>query len=306
MKVIDMHIHVFPDDVVDDYIENYSQHSKLKAACRPTLPTLFEEYKDFDVLKYVILQEWESTKPFDSENLRFAAESDRYYTKCYFYTFNQWLGKIQKENDNLICFGGVHPDDPDYVAEFEKMENQYGLSGMKLVPCMQHFFLNDRRLFPVYEKAEASGMPILVHTGGDPIPGREVYGHPRDIDEVASTFPDLTIIMAHMGIPFFEETKEILKKHKNVFTDIAFSVVYDDVLSFSEQHDIDASFLTYEFWNETLSSLIKDFGYEKVLFGSDFPFIKPSRAIKAFLDLDISDDGKEMILWKNASELLKI
>ena len=298
MKVIDMHIHVFPDDVADDYIENYSQHSKLKAVCRPTLTDLYKEYKDFDVLKYVILQEWESTKQFDSENLRFSAESDRYYAKCYFYTYNQWLGKIQRENDNLICFGGIHPDDPDCLTEFEKMEKEYGLSGMKLVPCMQHFFLNDKRLFPVYEKAAASGMPILAHTGGDPLPGRELYGHPRDVDEIASTFPDLTIIMAHMGIPFFEETKAILRKHNNVFTDIAFSVVYDDVLSFSERHDIDASFLTHAFWNETLSSLIKDFGYEKVLFGSDFPFVKPSRAIKAFLDLDISDDGKEKILWK--------
>ena len=304
MELIDVHVHLFPEDVVDEYMENYSSHSKLQAVCSPTLDTLLEEYGGVDVKRFVILQEWESTKPFRSDNLRPAAESDRFYTRCYFYYFNEWLGKMQREHENLICFGGVHPDDPGCNEEFDRMIGDYGLMGMKLVPCMQHFFLNDRRLFPVYEKAQAYGIPVLVHTGGDPVPGMEIFGHPRDIDVVATNFPDLLIILAHMGIPFFDETKDILKRHRNVYTDIAFTIAYDDVLSFSKQHEIDASFLTRDFWKSMLISLINDFGCERILYGSDFPFIRPKTALREFLDLDLPDKARDRILLKNAREIL--
>ncbi|MRR13894.1 hypothetical protein EG833_00360, partial [archaeon] len=264
MQLIDVHVHLFPEDILDGYMEDYTAHSGLQAACRPTVHQLFEEYDGVDVKKFVILQEWESTKKFDSENLIPAAESDHFYTRCYFYYFNKWLGRIQKEHGNIICFGGVHPSDPGCRDEFEMMIQDYGLKGMKLVPCMQHFFLNDRRLFPVYEQAEARGIPLLVHTGGDPVPGTEIFGHPRDVDEIAQAFPRLRIILAHMGIPFFEETREILKKHPNTCTDIAFTVSFDDVHAFSRHHRIDAPFLTRDFWRETVSSLVREFGYERI------------------------------------------
>jgi uncharacterized protein len=306
MELIDVHVHLFPEDVVDEYMENYSTHSKLKAVCRPTISDLRKEYEGVDVRKFIILQEWESTKPFESVNLVHAAESDLFYTRCYFYYFNTWLGKIQAENADIVCFGGVHPSDPGCREEFGRMIRDYGLKGMKLVPCMQHFFLNDKRLFPVYEEAAALRIPMLVHTGGDPVPGTEIFGHPRDVDEIAGAFPNLIIIMAHMGVPFFEETREILKRHKNVYTDLAFTASFDDVHAFSRRHGIDAPFLTLDFWRDTVSSLINDFGYERVLYGSDFPFIKPKAALKEFLELGIPDQGKEMILLKNAREILKL
>lgn len=309
MELIDVHVHLFPEDVLDKYLEDYTGHSKLPVACRPTVSQLFEEYGgeiDVGKSKFVILHEWESTKEYESVNLKYVAESDHFYTKCYFYYFNEWLGKIQAEHENIFCFGSVHPSDPGCREEFDRMIQGYKLKGMKLVPCMQHFFLNDKRLFPVYEQAEALRIPVLVHTGGDPIPGMEIFGHPRDVHEIAETFPNLTIILAHMGIPFFEETRAILKKHRNVYTDIAFTASFDDVYSFAGRHGIDATLLTRDFWRSTVSALVKEFGYERVLYGSDFPFINPKTALREFLDLDIPDYGKELILYKNAQDILKI
>jgi predicted TIM-barrel fold metal-dependent hydrolase len=306
MKVIDVHTHVFPDDVADEYIEHYAAHSGLSAVCRPTIDGLFAAYEGIDLAKCVALPEWEGTRPFESKDLRFAAESATFYEKCYFYTYNEWLGKVQKEHERLICFGGVHPDDPDCAGEFERMVGRYGLSGMKLVPCMQHFYLNDRRLFPIYERAAQHKIPVLVHTGGDPVFGREVFGHPHDMDEVASAFPKLTVIMAHMGIPFFEETKQVMKRHPNVHTDISFTVSFGDVHSFATRHGMDTSFLSPEFWRETVSSLVREVGPERVLFGSDFPFVRPAVALGACLALDLADREKEMILCENAKALLAL
>jgi predicted TIM-barrel fold metal-dependent hydrolase len=286
VKVVDVHIHVFPEDVADAYMEDYSMHSGMHAHCKPTLDALFKSYEGVEVRNYVILQEWQSSTPFESPNLKYIGRCDSYYTEYFFYSFNRWLGQVQAGNDKLLCFGGVHPDEDDPEDEFARMVNDYALRGMKLVPCMQQFFLNDRRLFPVYERAAAYGLPVLVHTGGDPIQGMELYGHPRDVEEIASAFPNLTIIIAHVGIPFFGEAKDLMSKHENVFTDISFTIEVID--------------------RKTVSSLIREVGLDRVMFGSDFPFVQPKDAIRKVLELDVSDSDKERILWRNAVEILKL
>ena len=285
MKVIDLHVHIFPDDVADAYIQNYSEHSGFRAQCGPTLDALYESYAGVDVIHWVILQQWQTSVPFESKHLKYVGQFDRYYTKYYFYSFHPWLARIQARDERLLCFGGAHPEEPDREEEFERMVSEYGLRGLKLHPCMQMFFLNDRRLFPIYERAEAIGLPVLAHTGGDPIRGMELYGHPRDLDEVASAFPNLRIIMAHFGIPFFDEAVELMRKHGNLVTDISFTIEVIDP--------------------GQLCSLVREVGVDRVMFGSDYPFIEPKAAIRKVLELDLPDEDKEKILWRNAIQLLK-
>ncbi|MBI4831382.1 MAG: amidohydrolase family protein [Candidatus Lindowbacteria bacterium] len=193
MKLIDVHIHIFPDDVADAYISNYASHSSLQAVCRLTLDSVFQEYRNIDVLKFIILQEWQSTIPFESANLKFMANPGDYY----FYSYNAWLADLQRKHANVVCFGGVHPEEKDRAEEFEKMVGEYKLSGLKLPQCMQQFYVNDKRMYPIYERAQACNIPVLFHTGLDPIPGMEIYGHPGDVDDIARDFPHLKIIMAH-------------------------------------------------------------------------------------------------------------
>ena len=284
--LIDVHAHVFPDDVVDAYIANYSGHSGMAAVCRPTVDALLERYRaaGFELRRVVLLPEWESTIAFDSPNLKLMATSDKYFTPSYFFSYNAWLGRVQRRDPRLVSFASVHPDEPDRVEELDRAVSEFGLKGLKLVPCMQHYHLNERRLFPVYERAQALRIPVLVHTGGDPVPGRELFGHPRDMAEVAATFKELVIITAHMGIPFFEETKRLLAAADNVFTDVSFTIdVFD---------------------SETVSSLVSSIGADRVVFGSDFPFVDPQNAVEKLLALSLSDGDKEKILWRNAERLL--
>ena len=122
--------------------------------------------------------------------------------------------------------------------------------------------------------------------GIDPIPGMEAYGHPRDVNDVANTFPNLRIIMAHLGTPFLDETERVLKRHKMVFADISFFIEIQD--------------------SQSATSIIKEIGAERLMFGSDFPFVNPKSAIDNLLCLDLSDDEKEMILSRNAIRILKL
>lgn len=205
---------------------------------------------------------------------------------CYCYSFNKWLGKLQLKYPNLIGFGGVHPDEQDRVKEIERMVNEYGLKGLKLHLCMHQFHANDKRLNPVYEKAVKLNLPILYHTGLDPIPGMEKYGHPKDVGEVASLFPDLTIIMAHLGAPFYDEAQKVLENNENVFADTS---VFLDLVS-----------------TRKATSLIKKIGVNRFMFGSDFPFFNPKAMLKKVLKLEIKKEEKEMILYRNAERVLRL
>jgi predicted TIM-barrel fold metal-dependent hydrolase len=306
MKVIDVHVHMFPDAVSGEYLDHYIEISGQSLLCEdPSLEGLKAEYRGHEVLDYVILGQWESTRKFDSKHLTLAAESDLYYARHYFYTYHDWLSRLQSDHEDVVCFGNVHPDDPAMMAELDRMLTESRLKGLKLVPCMQFYRLHDRRLFPAYERAAAQGVPVILHTGGDPIPGREIYGHPRDVDEVASAFPKLTIVMAHLGAPFFEETREVLAKHENVYTDLSFAIDYEEVMKFARRHGMpEVARMSREDFRAGLSAYITQFGYERVLYGSDFPYARPRDALDGVLELNIKDDAKEMILWKNAKEVL--
>jgi len=308
MNVIDTHVHMFPDDVRDEYLKHYIEISGQPLLCaNPSLEGLREEYQGYDLLNCVILGQWESTRQFESKSLRLMAESDIYFARHYFYSYHEWLSTMQQMNGDVVCFGNVHPDGPEMMQEFDKMFDTHKLKGMKLVPCMNFYRLNDRRFFPAYEKAEAQNIPVILHTGGDPIPGREIYGHPRDVDDIASAFPKLTIVMAHMGAPFFEETREVLKKHKNVYTDISFIIDYEEAMKFCRRHGMThLADLSKNDFQSVMSSYMEDFGYERILYGSDFPYTRPKDAVNGLLELNISDEAKEMILWKNAKEILQL
>jgi predicted TIM-barrel fold metal-dependent hydrolase len=309
MKVIDMHVHLFPEDVEKELLKHYVEISgQSLLACPSTLEGLRNEYREYEVLKFGILGTWESTKKFESKNIRLMAESDIYYDRHYFYSYNGWLAKLQREHKDILCFGNVHHDDPEMKPELEKMFGQYHLAGLKMQPCMMLYTkLNDRRLFPAYEKAQAMKAPLVLHTGGDPQPGREIYGHPRDVDDIATSFPKLTIIMAHMGAPFFGEAQEVVRRHGNVFTDLSFTIDYNESMKLAKRHKMEqVSGISRKDFNALAAALVKGFGFERVVYGSDFPYASPRDAIQGLLELDIPDEAKEMILWKNAKELLGI
>jgi len=308
MKVIDAHVHAFPVDIMDEFFKNFSEITGMSLSCSdPSLEGLRDEYEGHDLLKCAVLAIWDSTQQFDSENLRFMAESDIYFARHYFYSYHQWLSRLQKENDDAVCFGNIHPDDPEMMEEFGAMVERFGLKGMKMGPCINFYRVNDKRLFPAYEKAEAQNIPVILHTGGDPVAGREIYGHPMDVGDIASAFPKLTLVMAHLGAPFFEETREILQKHKNVYTDLSFAIDYEAVMEFCKRQGMThMTGIAKSDFQSVMSVYIEDFGFDRVLYGSDFPYGRAKETLNALLEMNISDEAKEMILWKNAKEVLQL
>jgi predicted TIM-barrel fold metal-dependent hydrolase len=206
---------------------------------------------------------------------------------------NEEVLDLAKANaDVMIAFASVDPTrGPEAVATAQRLIAA-GVRGFKLHPPLQKFRANDRLAYPFYEVIEAAKLPVIFHTGhsgiGTGMPGgggvRLKYGSPMDMDDVAVDFPDMPIILAHPSFPWQDEAISICL-HK--------PQVYIDLSGWSPKYFLP---ILVQYANTLLK--------HKMLFGSDFPLIKPDRWLADFEKIAIRDEVRPLILKENAVRLL--
>ncbi|HXE58194.1 MAG TPA: amidohydrolase family protein [Gemmatimonadales bacterium] len=130
--------------------------------------------------------------------------------------------------ERLLPFGGVHPRftrDPE--GDVDRLVD-LGIRCLKIHPPHQVFPANAyteglEALGRIYRRCEERGLPVMIHTGTSIFPGaRSKYGNPLELDDVAIDFPDLRILMAHGGRPFWmEQAFFVLRRHPNVHLEVS-------------------------------------------------------------------------------------
>ncbi len=205
---------------------------------------------------------------------------------------------IQQCPDRLLGFACVMPTDLSAPEQVEYWVADKGFKGLKLNPCTQNFAANDPRTYPVVRKAIELNIPILYHTG--PIyvqSGRQIYGDPNLLDELALAFPTAKIIAAHCDplgcIP------ALAGKHPNVYTDT--SSGFGDRCSLIP--GLGEMMLTRV--TSGVSSLA-----DKTMLGSDsnpgFGIERFEQSIEPIRKLRVSDEIKAKVLGENAARLLEL
>ena len=164
--------------------------------------------------------------------------------------------------DKLIPFVGVDPGEPGFMDEFERAIEDWGFKGVKLLPMYANFDPRDERLTPLYAACERRGLPVLLHMGTTFCRCAPLnYAEPMMLEPVALRFPDLKMIIAHMGHPFENQTVVLIRKQPNMYTDL--------------------SALFYRPWQHFNSLMLaQEYGVtHKLLFGTDYPFSMPDEAV---------------------------
>ena len=108
--------------------------------------------------------------------------------------------------------------------EIEEAVAEKGLKGLLLTPPYGHYYANDKRVYPFYEKAVALDIPIYFHHSHQFTPSKYCplkYTRPWLLDDLTIDFPDLRFNVEHMGYPWTEELLAIMTRSPNVYTDIA-------------------------------------------------------------------------------------
>ena len=198
----------------------------------------------------------------------------------------------EKYPQRLIAFAGIDPRRSKAAEMVEKFLKEWGMRGIKLHSAAG-FYPNDKACYPIYEKALEYGVPVLLHTGEVLKPLYFKYCQPIYVQEVAMDFPDLPIILAHTGGCWYSEAVAICSNATNVYLDL--SVWQPRLLR------------PLEFYR-ALRTLLDSVSWQRVLFGSDYPFLKllvnQERWVKAFTE--IPDSVKEQGIEFTAEEIAGI
>jgi len=189
------------------------------------------------------------------------------------------VSTVAQYPDKLIGFATMHPDYEGIQQEIE-WAMEHGLAGVKIHPDFQKFLIDDEKAYPLYECIEGR-IPLLVHTGDY----RYEYSKPERMARVMDRFPKLDVIGAHFGgWSVWEKAAEILGGRR-IWVDTSSSL--------------------YSIAPETARRLIDAYGVDRVLFGSDFPMWKPKEELERFMQIPLTEEEREKILWKNAASLLR-
>ena len=185
---------------------------------------------------------------------------------------------VADSNGRFTGLGTLHPDSNNIEYEIDEIL-ELGLKGVKLHPDIQRFGIDDPRMDKIYELC-SSRLPILMHTGDH----RFDFSNPNRMMPVLEKYPDLTVIGAHFGgWSVWDEATEKLSSFKNFFVDCSSSL--------------------YAMTAEKARELIMAYGTERVLFGTDYPMWEIDTEIERFMQIDLSEEQREDILYNNAARM---
>ncbi|WP_304511657.1 amidohydrolase family protein [Desulfobacula sp.] len=262
--VIDFHTHIFPRHKGSAILSDLSNRSDISHYTNGSLESLLQSMKQAGI--EISLVSRITTHPKQVISV------------------NQWLHKCIREG--IRPMAAIHPDIPDLDAYMGTLKD-LGFKGIKFHPDYQGFYVDDRKMYPVYEAAQALQLPVLFHAGLDRGLPPPVHATPRRLLIVHQQFPDLTMIAAHMGgEDNYDDTKTYLLG-TDVYLDTAF------VLRIMEK--------------DALAHFFSKHPIERFLFGTDSPFTDQSTELNYFLDLPfLTQDAKDKILGQNAADLLNL
>ena len=202
----------------------------------------------------------------------------------------------------LIPFLGVDPRRPGALDLFRKGLDEWGVAGLKLHPG-SGFFPNDPLCLPLFELAGRRGVPVLVHTGPMVTPLMSRTAQPIYLDDVAADFPQTTIIMAHVGLCWWEEALSIAWHKPNIVLELS---TWQWTFLRDPREFVHA-----------IAKMKDSIGADRIVFGSDFPALRAAMPLQQWVEVfkklpelarehgvRISEAEAQAILGGNAERIL--
>jgi predicted TIM-barrel fold metal-dependent hydrolase len=211
---------------------------------------------------------------------------------------NEWTCRMAEQQPGLVAFISVDPmmGQEAMLAELLDKIDNHGARGLKIHPGEGRFFPDDPSLGPVYDAMVERGLPVISHGGLDIANPDPSFTRPAAFAGVAGQYPDLKLVIAHLGNNFFDESVKMAAKYPNIFFDTSAVIPGDEKgQPLSKKNALaDAEAV----------QLIRHIGIERVMFGTDYPWFHPLWDLKRFLKLDFGKAEKEALLAGNAKRIL--
>lgn len=195
-------------------------------------------------------------------------------------SINEFIaGCVANSGGKLTGLGTLHPDSEDIEGDANHLL-ELGLKGVKLHPDIQQFQCDNDRCMKIYELCEKNNLVVLMHTGDY----RYDYSNPNRIIPILERFKKLTFIGAHLaGWSVWQEAYEKLSRYENLYVDCSSCFGFFD--------------------KDKIYELMKKYGADRILFGTDYPMWSPRKEMETFLSLGFSDEEKMKIIGLNAKKI---
>ncbi len=279
-KIIDFHTHAFPDKIAGKTIELLSKKGGIPAHTDGTAEGLRGRLTEAGISLGVVLPVVTRPEQFESIT-RFAVQMNE--AGCRYNTTEGVTGGLCGDRADLLSFGGIHPDTPDYKKELKALSD-LGFHGVKLHPDYQEVNFDDIRYMRIIEYASELGLIIITHAGVDIGFPNAVRCTPEKALNVLREVKPEKLVLAHCG--GWRLWEEVLEKlaGESVYMDTAYSMGHIP--------------------EELFMKLCRTHGIEKMLFATDCPWGNPKKDLETFLSMPFSEEEQERILHKNAESLL--
>lgn len=202
---------------------------------------------------------------------------------------NIWCAEFAQRVPDAVHCGTLYPE-PD-VERYVRQALNRGAWLFKVHIQVGQFAPDDPALDPAWEQLEDAGAPIVIHAGSSPVPG-EYTGSER-VRNVLKRYPNLTFVIAHLGMGEYDEFADIAGEFANVHL--------DTTMAGTDFSNVGTPMPDHYIWR--LADLA-----DKVVLGSDFPNIPYEYAhqLEALDRLGLGDEWLRKVLWENGKRLMRI
>ena len=243
---------------------------------------------------------------------------------AHFHSFNDYIQYINNPNfiggiimdkgelDNQGCYpyNNIYYclglDNIDYYNNLDKyidkicnhLKNK-SCVGVKLYPGYLPIYINNPNYYKLYSLIKFYKKVLSIHTGTlANNNGKIKYVRPILIDDISKNFKDLNIVMCHFGNPFLEEASAVIENNYNVYADL--SGLIDGNFIFEEYIENNKGYINI------LKSWIEYCGYNKFIFGTDFPATKSVNDYYKFIKYLLPENEIKNVMINNAKRIYNI
>ena len=177
-------------------------------------------------------------------------------------------------------YATVNPNYQDEVVPELDRCISAGMIGIKIHPDAHGCPVDSPKYTPVWEYANEHKLPLLSHTWTS---GNNAV---KTLEKLAEKYPNVSILLAHSGFGSegADQSIEAAVKYPNIYPELAGSVIIYG----------------------TLERMVRRIGADRIIFGTDMPFLDPRSQLGRVAFAKISDDEKRQILGLNAKRIFRI
>jgi predicted TIM-barrel fold metal-dependent hydrolase len=188
------------------------------------------------------------------------------------------LNAVKKYPNRLIGLIWVNPhDNISTLQDIDRAINEWNFRGIKMHPLIDSFLPDEEIVYPIMERARKYRIPVLFHCGHPP------WSLPWHFGNLAEIYPDVTIILGHMGhghIVYINGAIDVAKKYDNIILETSGMPMHSKI-----------------------KEAVEKIGENRVIYGSDMPFGHPSFEIKKVEVSGLSKRQLELVLRENSCKI---